>query len=164
MQEPEPESRPTATAAPTGGKVLIKKRALLCVKQQVSALMHGEDLLEGALARETAEVPYQLPTVARNATDCHMCDRRFITHHHLMKHMGVHHGEKSPCNRCGKVLATGKMLKFHQSGENKFPALFVPNHMGQSRGCYSTTRWPMAWIGLRWMRPSLVCFATKISV
>ena len=115
MQGPEPESRPEATAAPTGGKVLIKKRALLHVKQQVSALMYGEDLPEGALARETAEVPYQLPMVARNATDCPVCKRRFITHHHLMKHMGVHHGEKFPCDRCGKVLAARKMLKFHQS-------------------------------------------------
>ena len=47
MQGPEPESRPEATAAPTGGEVLVKKRALLCVKQQVSTLMHGEDLPEG---------------------------------------------------------------------------------------------------------------------
>ena len=115
MQGPEPESRPEATAAPTGGEVLIKKRALLWVKQQVSTLMHGEDLPEGALARKTAEVPYQLPMVARNATDCPMCERRYITHHHLMKHMGVHRGEKFPCDRCGKVLATRKMLKFHQS-------------------------------------------------
>ena len=100
---------------PLGGEVLIKKRALLCVKQQVSALMHGEDLPEGALARETAEVPYQLPAVAREATDCPVCERKFITHHHMMKHMGVHHGEKFPCDRCNKVLASRKMLKFHQS-------------------------------------------------
>ena len=108
MQGPEPEPGPGATAAPTGGKVLVKKRALLCVKQQVSTLMHGEDLPEGALARETAEVTYQLPTVARDATECPMCERKFITHHHLMKHMGVHCGEKFPCDRCGKVLAPGK--------------------------------------------------------
>ena len=59
-------------------------------KQQVSALMHGEDLPEGALARETAEVSYQLPAVARGATNCPVCKRKFITHHCLMKHMGVH--------------------------------------------------------------------------
>ena len=166
MQGPELESRPEATAAPTGSEVLTKKRALLHVKQQVSALMHGEDLPEGALARETAEVPYQLPAVARDTTNCPVCERKFITHHHLMKHMGVHCGEKFPCDRCSKVLASRKMLKFHQSScvrENKSPALFVPNHMGQSRGCYSTTRWPMAWIGLRWMRPFLVHFAAKVS-
>ena len=92
MQGPEPESRPEATAAPTGSKVLIKKRALLHVKQQVSTLMCGEDLPEGALARETAEVPYQLPAVARGATNCPVCERKFITHHCLMKHMGIHHG------------------------------------------------------------------------
>ena len=112
MQGPELEPRPGATKAPTGGEVLIKKRALLHVKQQVSALMHGEDLPEGALARE---VPYQLPAVARDATNCPVCERKLITHHHLMKHMGVHHGEKFPCNRCSKVLASRKMLKFHQS-------------------------------------------------
>ena len=112
---PELEPGPGATAAPTGGEVLVKKRALLHVKQQVSALMHGEDLPEGALARETAEVPYQLPTIARDATECPMCVRKFITHHHLMKHMGVHCGKKFPCDKCGKVLASRKMLKFHQS-------------------------------------------------
>ena len=115
MQGPEPESRPEATAAPHWGEVLVKKRAFLCVKQQVSALMHGEDLPEGALARETAEVPYQLPAVARDATSCPVCERKFITHHCLMKHMGVHGGEKFPCGRCGKVLASSKMLKSHQS-------------------------------------------------
>ena len=114
MQGPGP--RPGATAAtPTGGEVLIKKRALLCVKQQVSALMHGEDLPEEALVRETAEVPYQLPAVARDATNCPVCERKFITHHRLMKHMGVHCGEKFPCDRCSKVLVSRKMLKFHQS-------------------------------------------------
>ena len=37
--------------------------------------MHGEDLPAGALARETAEVPYQLPAVARDATECPMCEK-----------------------------------------------------------------------------------------
>ena len=115
MQGPEPEPGPGATAAPTGGKVLVKKRALLHVKQQVSALMCGEDLPEGTLAREPAEVPYQLPAIARDTTECSMCERKFITHHCLMKHMGVHCGEKFPCDKCGKVLASRKMLKFHQS-------------------------------------------------
>ena len=41
-------------------EVLVKKRALKWVKQQVSALLHGEDLPEGAQAREVAEVPYQI--------------------------------------------------------------------------------------------------------
>ena len=64
---------------------------------------------------ETAEVSYQLPAVARGATNCHVCERKFITHHCLMKHMGVHRSEKFTCNRCSKVLASRKMLKFHQS-------------------------------------------------
>ena len=41
---------------PSADEVLVKKRAL---KQQVSALLHGEDLPEGAQARGVAEVPYQ---------------------------------------------------------------------------------------------------------
>ena len=30
-----------------------------------------------------------------------------------MKHMGVHRGEKFPCDKCGKVLASSKMLRRH---------------------------------------------------
>ena len=85
------------------------------LNSRYSALMHGEDLPEGALARETAEVPYQLPAIARDATECPMCGRKFMTHDHLMKHMGVHRDKKFPCDKCGKVLASRKMLKFHQS-------------------------------------------------
>ena len=33
------------------------------MKQQVSALLRGEDLPEGAQAREIAEVPYEVPVV-----------------------------------------------------------------------------------------------------
>ena len=43
---------------PAEDEVLVKKRALKWVKQQVSALLHGEDLPRGAQAREVAEVPY----------------------------------------------------------------------------------------------------------
>ena len=50
-------------------EVLLKKRALKWVKQQVSALLHGEDFPEGAQAREIAEIPYQLPAVPRKAKD-----------------------------------------------------------------------------------------------
>ena len=83
------------------------------VQQQVSALLHGEDLPEGAQAREVAEVPYQIPAVPREAKDCIVCQQSFKTHHKLMKHMGVHRGEKFPCDKCGKVLASRKMLRRH---------------------------------------------------
>ena len=50
---------PPLTPEPTGGdEVVVKRRALRRVKQQVSALLRGEDLPEGAQAREVAEVPY----------------------------------------------------------------------------------------------------------
>ena len=39
---------------PSADEVLVKKRALKWVKQQVLALLHGEDLHEGAQAREVA--------------------------------------------------------------------------------------------------------------
>ena len=50
---------------PAEDEVLVKKRALKQVKQQVSALLHGEDLPEDTQAREVAEVPYQIPSVPR---------------------------------------------------------------------------------------------------
>ena len=94
-------------------EVVVKKRALKWVKQQVSALLHGEDLPEGAQAREVAEISYQIPAVARDRKDCPVCEKSFKTHHHLMVHMGVHRGEKFPCSKCGKVLATRQMWTEH---------------------------------------------------
>ena len=55
-----PAEVPTPQPHPSGDEVLVKKRALKWVKQQVSALLCGEDLPRGAEAREVAEVPYQI--------------------------------------------------------------------------------------------------------
>ena len=104
-----------ATPTPVGeGEVVVKKWALKRMKQQVLALLRGEDLPEGAEACEVAEVPYQLPAVERDATVCPVCERELPNHHKLMKHIGVHHGEKFPCSKCGKVLASRCMLQAHQ--------------------------------------------------
>ena len=69
------ESSPVADA----DEVLVKKRALKWVKQQVSALLHGEDLPEGTQAREVAEVPYQIPAVPSEGKDCPVCQQSFKT-------------------------------------------------------------------------------------
>ena len=74
----EPAAAPTEVPAPlepcpAEDKVLIKKRALKWVKQQVLALPHGEDLPEGTQAREVTEVSYQIPSVPREAKDCPVC-------------------------------------------------------------------------------------------
>ena len=63
-----PEPQPTPAPAPlqvAADEVVVKKRALKRVKLQVSALLRGEDLPEGAQAREVAEVPYEVPEVPR---------------------------------------------------------------------------------------------------
>ena len=95
-----------ATPTPVGeGEVVVKRQALRRMKQQVSALLRGKDLPEGAEAHKAAEVSYQLPAVERDAMVCPVCERELPNHHKLMKYMGVHHGEKFPCSKCGKVLA-----------------------------------------------------------
>ena len=104
-----PEPHPAAE----DNKVVVKERALKWVKQQVSALLHVEDLPEGAQAREVTEVPYQIPAIPREGKDCPVCQQSFKTHHHLMVHMGVHRGEEYPCTRCGKVLTKRKMWSRH---------------------------------------------------
>ena len=115
--EPAVEAPAVAPAPPeqhpTNDEVVVNKRALKWVKQQVSALLHGEDLPEGAQAREVTEVPYQIPTVPRERKDFHCGQQSFKTHHQLMVHMGVHHGQMFPCSKCGKVLATKKMWTRH---------------------------------------------------
>ena len=63
-----PEPQPALAPAPlqvTADEVVVKKRALKRMKQQVSALLWGEDLPGGDQARETAEVPYDVPLVPR---------------------------------------------------------------------------------------------------
>ena len=105
---PSPAPEPTE-----GDEVVVKRTALRRVKQQVSALLRGEDLPEGAQTRKVTEVPYQLPPVARDSKECPICQQVFKTHHRLLHLMGVHRGEKFPCEKCGKVLATRKMQKAH---------------------------------------------------
>ena len=88
---------PALTPEPTGvDEVVVKRRALRRVKQQVSTLLRGEDLPEGAQAREVAEVPYQLPPVPRDSKECPVCQQVFKTHHRLLCHMGVHRGGEVP--------------------------------------------------------------------
>ena len=75
-----PAEVPAAVLAepyPAGDEVVVKKRALKWVKQQVSALLCGEDLPEGAQAREVSKVPYQVPAVPREAKDCLVCQQSF---------------------------------------------------------------------------------------
>ena len=96
------------------GEGIVKKWALRRVKQQVSSLLRGEDLPDRAKAHEVAEAPYQLPSVERDAMVCPVCEKKLSNHHKLMKHMGVHHGEKYPCSKCSKILASRHMLQAHQ--------------------------------------------------
>ena len=106
---PIPEAQPAPALPehhPADDEVVVKKRALKRVKQQVSALLHGEDLPEGAQAREVTEVLYEVPAVPREETTCPVCRQVFKTHHRLTVHMGIYWGEKFPCGKCGKVLAT----------------------------------------------------------
>ena len=108
-----PESQPAPVPAPlqvAADEMVIKKRVLKGMKQQVSALLWGEDLPGGDQAREIAEVPYEVPVVPRGKTSCPVCKQVFKTHHRAQVHMGVHRGEKFPCGKCGKVLAYKEVL------------------------------------------------------
>ena len=111
-----PEVQPAPVPVPpqvAEDEVVVKKRALKQMKQQVSALLQGEDLLEGAQAREIAEVPYEVPVVPRGETTCPVCKQVFKIHHRATVHMGIHWGEKFPCGKCGKVLATRRYWTEH---------------------------------------------------
>ena len=110
---PAPEAQPELVPAQpraADDEVVVKKRALKRVKQQVVALLRGEDLPEGAQAREITEVPYKVPAVPRGETTCPVCRQVFKSHHHVKVHMGMHRGEKFPCGKCGKVLVNRRYL------------------------------------------------------
>ena len=111
-----PEPQPAPVPAPVrvaDDEVVIKKRALQRMKQQMSALLRGEDLPKGAQGREVAEVPYEVPSVPRGETTCPVCRQSFKSHHRVKVHMGVHRGEKFPCGKCGKVLASKRYWRDH---------------------------------------------------
>ena len=59
-QRPQPALAP-ALLQVAADEVVIKKRELKRMKQQVSALLRGEDLPGGDQAREIPEVPYEVP-------------------------------------------------------------------------------------------------------
>ena len=112
VPEPQPASAP-APLRVADDEVIVKKRALRRMKQQMSALLRGEDLPEGAQGREVAEVPYEVPSVPRGETTCPVCGQSFRSHHRVVVHMGVHRGEKFPCGKCGKVLASKRYWRDH---------------------------------------------------
>ena len=64
-------------------EVVVKKRALKRMKQQVLALLRGEDLPEGAQAREVPEVPYEVPAIPRGEITCPVCKQIFKSHHRV---------------------------------------------------------------------------------
>ena len=70
----------------------------------------------GAGARDTPEVPYQVPTISREDTRCPVCHLSFKTLYHLRQHVDVHWGEKFPCRNCDKMLVMRHMLRNHMKG------------------------------------------------
>ena len=156
------------TPTPVGeDEVLVKKWALRRVKQQVSSLLRGEDLPEGAEAHEVAEVPYQLPAVGRDATVCPVCERELPSHHKLMKHMEVHHGEKYPCSKCGKILASQHMLWAHQPACIQGKSIQCPDcgkHYTSRQGMRQHHKVAHGWTGLREMRLFLAPIARRITM
>ena len=88
---------------PAEDEVVVKKRALKWVKQQVSALLHGEDLLKGFQARQVAKVPHQIPAVPREAKD-YLCVSAVLQDTPLVD--GAHGSapgcKNYPCTKCGE--------------------------------------------------------------
>ena len=66
-------------------------------------LLCGEDLAEGAQAREVTEVPYQIPTAPRERNDCPVCQQSFKTHHCLMVNMGFTGVKNTHVQSMGKL-------------------------------------------------------------
>ena len=132
-----------STSAACWDEVIVKKRALQRMKQQMSALLRGEDLPEGAQGREVTEVPYEVPSVPRGETTCPVCRQQFKSHHRVMVHMGVHRGEKFPCGKCGKVLASRRYWRDHTQscveGVRLWPVLCVKNLLLALSPCATTT-------------------------
>ena len=110
----EPVAPTLAEPQPAQDEVIVKKRTLKRVKHQVSALIDGEDLPEGAQAREIAEVPYQIPAISREAKVCPLCHMTLKTDHRLMVHMGVHGVRNSPVTSVGRFWPLGKCSGYTQ--------------------------------------------------
>ena len=80
-------STSTSTDVPAPDEVIVEKSALFIMKRQVAALIWGEELSAGgADARDTPEVPYQVPAIGREDTWCSICHLSFKMLYRLRKH------------------------------------------------------------------------------
>ena len=78
--EPQPAPVPVPVRVAEDGVIIKKQAVLRRMKQQISALLQGEDLPEGAQGREVAKVPYEVPSVPRGETTCPVCRQSFKLH------------------------------------------------------------------------------------
>ena len=76
---------------PVLDEVVVKKLALVRMKRQVTADPCGRSCQQvRQVLGDTPEVPYQVPTIGREDTQCPICHLSFKTLYHLRKHMDVH--------------------------------------------------------------------------
>ena len=79
-----------APQCPAPDEVVVKKSALLTMKRQMAALIQGEELpAGGAGARDTPDVPYQVPAIGREDTQYPISHLSYKTPCHLRQHMDV---------------------------------------------------------------------------
>ena len=133
-----PEPQPAPAPAPlqvTADEVVVKKRALKRMKQQVLALLRGKDLPGGDQARETAEVPYDVPSVPRGETTCPICKKVFKTHHRAQVHMGMSTGVRN-----SHVVRVGRCWLRGDTGLN------TPSHVFMVRGLHALCAGNCSWV------------------
>ena len=123
----------------------------------------------GSTRREVAEVPYEVPSVPRGETTYPVCRQSFKLHHRVKLHMGVHRGEKFPCGKCGKVLAskiardTGGIIPSHVWKVKLLHALYVRSLLLVLSPCASNTRPNMGLIPWCLQADSFALFVAKVS-
>ena len=97
----------------------------------------------GADARDTPEVPYHVPAIGREDTQCPICHLSFKTPYHLRQHMDVHRGEQFPCGNCDKMLVMRHMLRDHEKGcvgGTKYQCSQCNKEYSTKQGCHQHER------------------------
>ena len=108
-----PTPEPTSSVLEDETTVRVPKKDLKWPAKLLQDLSAGKRVRIPARASRD-EVPFEVPDVGAEDTDCALCRQSFKSTRSLRWHMRTHTGETGHSCWCGKILASRAMLELHE--------------------------------------------------